>query len=62
MRKPLQRSAKPRPKNRVTPGQVRVWLDERFTAEPDLRGRIARVLAALQKAESASRPRRRRAG
>jgi hypothetical protein len=38
----------------VTPAQVRAWLDERFTAEPDLRRRIGRVLAALQKAEGHS--------
>jgi hypothetical protein len=37
----------------VTAAQVRAWLDERFTAEPDLLHRIGRVLAALQKAEAA---------
>jgi hypothetical protein len=57
MRKPLQRATRPRGRSRVsrvTPAQVRAWLDERFTTEPDLRRRIGRVLAALQKAEAAS--------
>jgi hypothetical protein len=40
--------------SRVTPAQVRAWLDDRFRAEPDLLRRISRVLAALQKAEAAS--------
>lgn len=57
MRKPLQRATRPRARtrvSRVTPAHVRAWLDERFTAEPDLLRRIGRVLAALQKAEAAS--------
>jgi hypothetical protein len=53
MRKPLHPAARSRHRSRVTPAQVRAWLDERFTAEPDLLRRIGRVLAALQKAEAA---------
>ena len=56
MRKPLQRATRSRRRSRVsrvTPAQVRAWLDDRFTAEPDLLQRIGRVLAALQKAEAA---------
>ena len=62
MRKPLQRATRSRRRSRVTPAQVRAWLDERFTAEPDLLRRIGRVLAALQKAEAhpARRPSRAR--
>ena len=65
MRKPLQRATRSRRRSRVsrvTPAQVRAWLDDRFTAEPDLLRRIGRVLAALQKAEghSARRPPRAR--
>jgi len=62
MRKPLQRATRTRRRSRVTPAQVRAWLDERFIAEPDLRRRIGRVLAALQKAEghAARRPSRAR--
>jgi hypothetical protein len=56
MRKPLQRATRSRRRSRVsrvTPAQVRAWLDDRFTAEPDLLRRIGRVLAALQRAEAA---------
>ena len=56
MRKPLQRATRSRRRSRVsrvTPTQVRAWLDDRFTAEPDLLQHIGRVLAALQKAEAA---------
>ena len=56
MRKPLQRATRSRRRSRAQsrdPTQVRAWLDDRFTAEPDLLQRIGRVLAALQKAEAA---------
>ena len=54
MRKPLQRATRSRRRSRVTPAQVRAWLDDRFRAEPDLLRRISRVLAALLEAEAAS--------
>ena len=60
-RKPPRRASARRPRGRPTMDQVLAWLDERLAADPDLRRRVARVVAALRREERAVARRQRRA-
>ena len=62
MRKPPRRAQARREPELVTTNQIMAWLDARLAADPKLRRSIARVLAALRKAEPASLRKKRRAG